>query len=96
MNYPTLTIGFHWAPLGGSWYVLFCCFVPQCHDPQPGVRSLEISSPNPTGSLSLGPLVRFLERGFSPAWGTMISICHLFSLASTASHCCDHLYIPLS
>ena len=20
MNYPTLPIGFHWAPLGGSWY----------------------------------------------------------------------------
>ena len=20
MDYPTLPIGFHWAPLGGSWY----------------------------------------------------------------------------
>ena len=23
MDYPTLPIGFHWAPLGGSWYVPF-------------------------------------------------------------------------
>ena len=23
INYPTLPIDFHWAPLGGSWY-LFC------------------------------------------------------------------------
>ena len=24
LNYPTLPIGFHWAPLGGSWYMLKC------------------------------------------------------------------------
>ena len=26
MNYPTLPISFHWAPLGGSWQVSGSCF----------------------------------------------------------------------
>ena len=35
MDYPTLPVGFHWAPLGGSWYTitLFVVYTP-CSPPR--------------------------------------------------------------